>query len=112
LRTEVLLMLERLPEPEYFQALLDGLASLSRRSREWAFVALLRIVNTRGGPHSSAAKFEAACRRHSERTKRLVMRLLTERAHELDEELRGNIAHTIRALGGDPSKLMPQRPEA
>jgi hypothetical protein len=112
LRTEILLVLERLPEASYFEALLDALPSLARRSREWAFVALVRIVNTRGGAHASAARFEALCRRREEAVKRLVMRVLVERAAELDEATRGNVSATIRALGGDPKKLLPALPTA
>jgi hypothetical protein len=105
LRSEILLALERLPEKEYYDALLSRLSTLRRWAPDWAFVALLRVVNSRGGPNSPASRFEQIVRRSGDSAKRQVTRLLLEGAQALDPELRENVGQTIRALGGDPSPL-------
>jgi hypothetical protein len=99
LRSEIVYALDRLPEAAYFDALLAGLPDLVRRAPGWAFVALVRIVNTREGDEDScAARFERAARAFGPRIRELVRTTLQRHVHAVEPDVAAHIRQTVEAL--------------
>ena len=92
-------------EPAYFAALIDALPRLYDEAPQWAFSAMMRLLNTRGSSDDSAARFEAAVLEAGGDAPGFVVDLLIEGAAELPRESKRLVAEAIRNLGGDPSEL-------
>jgi hypothetical protein len=99
LRSEILYALDRFPEGQYFAALLEALPRLIRRAPGWAFVALVRVVNTREGPESCASRFEKAVAAAGPRLRHLVSETLRRHRSAVDPDVAANIDRTLAALG-------------
>ncbi len=99
MRSDALLALERMPPADAFEAFLDELASLRRRSNDWAFAFIMRTLNTRGSTDDVAGRFERAVKKRGDAAKRLVGRVLRDAAPELPPELRDVVVTTLRNLG-------------
>jgi hypothetical protein len=99
LRSAIIYKLEQFPPASYFEGLLDALPDLCRRAPGWAFVALVRIVNTRaGGRNSYASRFESAVKTRSADLRRLVLDTLERHRHAVEGEAAENIGRTLQAL--------------
>jgi Meckel syndrome type 1 protein len=100
LRTHLLVALERMPEQAYFAALLDAMPRLVEEAPEWAFSALMRLLNSRNHPRDSGYVFEEYARLASPRVREAVAELLLERVEELPEDQASMVVQTIAVLTG------------
>ncbi|MFV8752440.1 hypothetical protein ACNOYE_17985 [Nannocystaceae bacterium ST9] len=98
LRTHLLLALERMPEDAYFAALLDAMPQMVEQAPEWAFSAMMRLLNTREHPDDSAFRFEAAARQASAQVREAVAELLLEQVEALPEDQAAMVVQTITGL--------------
>lgn len=98
LRTHLLVALERMPEDAYFAALLDAMPRLSEQAPEWAFSALMRLLNTREHADDSAFRFEAAARQAPASIREAVAELLLENVEDLPEDQATMVVQVITAL--------------
>jgi hypothetical protein len=101
LRSHLLLALERMPEQAYFAAFIDAVPRLYEQAPEWAFAAMMRLINTRGSADDSASRFEAAVDAAGDEIANLVIEILADGAAELPREMAEMINQTIRNLGGE-----------
>ncbi len=102
LRSHLLLALERMPEQAYFAAFLDAMPTLYESAPDWAFAAMMRLINTRGTKDDAATRFEAAVDAAGDEIADMVIDILAEGAAELPREMAIMIEQTIRKLGGEP----------
>jgi hypothetical protein len=99
IRSEIIYLLDSFPENDYFPALLDALPKLTKSAPGWAFVALVRIINTRdGGKKSCAARFEQATRGRGPRMRALVSSTLERHRGAVERPTAKNIGLSVRAL--------------
>jgi hypothetical protein len=105
LRSHLLLALERMAERVYFAAFLDAIPRLYDEAPQWAFSAMLRLLNTRGSADDSAVRFESAVLAAGGEIPGYVIDLLIEGAVDLPPEITKVVAQAITNLGGDPKEL-------
>ena len=101
LRSHLLLALERMPEDAYFTAFIEAIPRLYEEAPDWAFAAMMRLINTRGSADDSATRFEQAVDAAGDDVANLVIEILAEGAAELPREIASMINQTIRNLGGE-----------
>jgi hypothetical protein len=87
-----------MPESAYFSAFIHALPRLYEEAPQWAFSAMMRLLNTRGSADDSAKRFEAAVLADGDEAAEIVVDLLIEGATDLPRGSSPNRSATSAAI--------------